>query len=680
MTFPYMTTMVITLAAISAATYLLRPFIPIAAPSKLAKASGDFVRAGARKRLPWRLLDAESFAEARRKDKPLLIVVSAGWSRMGRRADSAAFGSVDLDERLRQDFICVRVDVDENPEWLSALIPIDRAQIGIEPSFQIFMLDSSGRLINSLMHRSPKDRMDAGAILWFISRARRQSPTSDGHLQSSPGVEQALNVRSLFEAPIGTPDYQARISALESRIDPRYGGLVLNDFQFLEPEAWRFMLKMGEIGMLHRSLDPALASPLVDWLDGGFFRLANTPNWGEIEFDKVAIENASMMSFLVQMWRVSGDNFYRELAVRTFDCLAGPFQNAGLVRAYRAGDEMPNTRSHRSSFSPLALRGPLLQANFSPSERDWLRANFNLRVETNPQMVPTISNRSLLEHQGQLLESYLVRLRELAKSVEPVYGGEALLDVNATVCARMLDASMWLGDQARLNSAAALFEELAVFRAGGDEVIHSVRKDGKSVKYLGDYLSFADAALSYYIAFGRRETLDEGLAVLKRALVLYGTSQEGVLLNCQMEDLQPGPADAEVPNLTDEHGESTIAKAIRLLHAYGSLYPKQGLEQRSLAIMSQFSEVANHLRYRVLGFFASAFDLQEDLYALTIGKNAVALAHEVMQRSPTALVLPIHGGIRADTSRWKPGIYVVHRSKTTGPLDPEAARASLASR
>jgi hypothetical protein len=137
--YPAVTLLMTVLVIMWFAVYVCRQFIPPGAPNRLYGSHSDFLRAASTQRIPWWPLSSEAFAEARRRDKPIFLVISTAASFAARQADAQSFDNSEVIERLRQDFVCIRVDFSERPEWLSAILPVSRATEGFEPTFQIWI-------------------------------------------------------------------------------------------------------------------------------------------------------------------------------------------------------------------------------------------------------------------------------------------------------------------------------------------------------------------------------------------------------------------------------------------------------------------------------------------------------------------------------------------------------------
>lgn len=662
-----------------------RRVIPPGPPNRLAAEASDYLQAGAFQTVPWWPMGSEAFAEARRRDRPIFLLVSSGWSATGRLADATIFTNTDVVDRLKMDFVCIRVDASERREWVSAFLPVSRATLGFEPGFQIWILDPHQRVFDWALRETPDQKID---YAFMITQLRESKRLWEGLRSDSstlvPGVEQKADFEVLTQSPASTPDFQAHLLAIRRNANS-FGGFPVNRFQVLRASTWRYLMLLGETEILRATLEPVLFTPIVDWIDGGFFRLADGEDWKLVEFDKLARQNAEMMALLAAAWCRRQDPLYRSLVERTFDCLNKGFREGGLVRGYRIGDEGPDRRSARNSFSGQFLRGGTTESRFGAVERTWLAQHLGLDPVSNPLMVPYLPDRATFDRQRAELDEYLDRLRASKAEVDVRYGGARLLDVNAFVAARMFEVGRLLDDPKMLASGDDLYVRLGKFRAGVDDVVHSLEAQRTGARSLVDYVAYADAAMQRHLAFGDLRAVEEGTRILRRALEIF-TDRENDLPNFGLfEEVQPVPPDVRAPQLCDDTTESASGMAIRVLFQYAAVL--RCLPDRTAEGEAFFATAANWTRRlakpaaamgtRSSGYFCAAWMATRDRFAVVTGAGSVQTSRRLSVMAPTAFVTPLYGSLPERLS--KPGIYLWTKGTVTGPIGIDEAAARLTS-
>lgn len=664
--------------------YAGRKLIPPGPPNRLAVETSDYLQAGSTQSIPWWPIGSEALAESKRLNKPLLILVSATWSLSGREIDRVAFKDRDVVERMRQDFVCVRIDLTERREWASAYLPVQRAVIGFEPSFQIWFLDPDLKVFASAFRETPLQKLDVAFMISALRGARQRWLDIQSRTPNSiePGEEQSMDHALLTKSPaVDRIDFDRQVESAGRGASP-LGGFPVNQFQAVRPSVWRFLLMRGETEMLRATLDPVLLTPIVDWLDGGFFRIADGENWMRPEFDKIARQNAEMLALLAQVYTRRQDPLYLYVIRATYRALVNGFGSNGLIRGYRLGDEEEDGRSRRSSFSSPFLRGGLVEARFSRAERIWLAENLNLNPRDNPLMVPYVSNRKTFDEQCAKLETMLGLLRESKADVLPTYGSDEILDINAYVAARILEAGRILSDDEMIREGLRLRAQVTRFRVGTNDVVRSIKGDMFSVRCLTDYIAYADAALQDYCVSGNGTELADGAAVLDRALELYTDSESGLLDMSFFDYVKPVPANITGPQLCDDFIESSAAMAIRVLYQYSVLYRGKDLGKRfqesGSTMVRRLAMAAVKMGTRSAGYYCAAWQFERDRAALTVGKDDLRMVAQLSALAPsTAIIAPVRGDLCAEIASRGAGVYVLDKGSLSGPMSVEDAAERL---
>lgn len=673
--FSVVTGVVTFLALFGFALQLLAPRIPLPKPNSLADERSAYLRQGGHEQIDWIRMGPKAIAAARGRAVPIMLVMGTAWSRLGRILDRDVFSDGRTADYLDSHFVCARVDLDEEPEWRNAFLPLSRTSLGSLPELQIIFILPDGRLLGYYVPRAAREVIDADDFLnRIIAIVAAYEKGSGSETPGAPEPAQLNEVAAIKGA--GSPalaDTRGFAAVLEGLADQRNGGFPNGGTQRLWPYAWLFEALSGQKRTLKSSLGPVLRTGIVDWLDGGFFRMSDSLDWSGVHFDKLAVEQAAMIQMLAIAASQGGDPLARPIAERGFDSLLGEFMRNGLIRASRPGDEDARGRSERSSFTPREMWDLYWFGALSSRESDLARNALGLDVKRNRQMVVRA------ERPGQILTADVEEvIRKLRDSVErpAKFAGEGQLDVNGYCAARLIECARLWGDQKRLEKALELCDRLDQFRAA-DDVTH-VASTG-DYAYLGDYLAYADAKLQDFLASGRGRSLEDGAAVLRRAMVVFKGRSEGLF------DLGHGAAlGSPIPELVDNVGESATAQLIRLLDQYGRILKgdsrADGFSPMAYLVASKFAEIAEDAGLYASAFLCATLRLANEWHAFAAGPDAVNLANALYRLVPVQLVAPALGPVRPDIQRARPGIYLVRESQVVGPFSVEEAARRLGSR
>jgi len=678
--FPVAVLVVFLVVALAFAASLVRPFVPAPPPNLIATYAGDYLKQASDQQIEWHVADESAFSEARRLDRPVLLFIGVAWSQTARELDQDVLSTSDVQNYLSHNFICVRIDGNEAPAWVSAYLPISRAAIGIRPRFQIWALQPDGKLMGNINRRLPSSRLDQSNFLNdlirvhdFYTQLRQAGLSADMDAQQRADVAQIEST-----SPSANMDFGSMYQTVQQSTDTIDGGFALNGYQDLRPYAWQYLSACGDTRLFHNSLMPVLRSPAFDVLDGGFFQSARTLDRSLLEFDKSSMANSEMLCTLAQahdLFSDAGDRALCDYTMNaTFRSLSNEFiGSTGFLCAARIGDEQDNGRSLRSSITPQQLRNAL-----SPDDREWARKYLGLRVENNAQMIAYLASSDSISRVDS------IRTKLLAKAAAPTFTHGSFMDINATVAARMMQAGRLTGHRDFINYGSNLFSRLDNARVA-DTVPHDLEVPGRSGATLLDYLAYSDAALQDYLSSGRAPSLMNGWAVLQRGLSIYGGTVPGeyrIGLPPSSDLLPTAVATAQV---VDDLGESGSAKVVRLCTQYGRLLLNSGDKgDTALALLRTAYATENLLAQPMasvglsgVAFGCASADLVGDEYAIAVGPDAQQLADQLYALRPTRFVAAAFGPVRQDLANKAAGIYILRKGVPSGPFSVAQAASQL---
>ncbi|HVL39536.1 MAG TPA: DUF255 domain-containing protein [Fimbriimonadaceae bacterium] len=671
--FIVVTLTVTTLFVMGSAAKLVQPLIPPEATNPLALDDSEFMRQAGAHRVRWWPLERSTFNEARRQNRMVVLFIGTAWSKFARNMDTYVFPDRRVVSFLNRNALCIRVDTAQHPAWLNAFMPLTRAVAGSLEEAQVYILDSQGSVLDVFLKVRGETETGPAEFLDVLTRSRQrlEEVYEAQPDEVAPAAAHRSDVAALETPAAGVmPPFEDFDAFLSSAIHARYGGFPHGPgLQRLRPRALEYLLLRGEIAAFRRAFDPMLRSPIVDWVDGGFFRLSIRNDWSLIEFDKTAAGNAQMLGVLALAHALTGDPLYRRLAEDTFRFLDAELSRDGLVRAARVGDEQ-RRRSIAYSFSPRDLRDLRLYGSWSSADLDFARDALGLRVEHNPAMVVKVQDPAVLEHPS--FEHLLSSLRQVVRRRPVQYVEAVQLDINGVVADRMIYSGRLLGSQKMVEAGTRLFERLQVLRTSND-VFHALPG---ATPYLHDYLSFAGAALEHFLATGDDSILTTGFEVLQRAEFLFGQEQDAGAYRMFLNPPQLGLGPIAHFEVTDTHGESALAKMGRLQLAYAQLLSP---ETRAVGgqTFTRWAGIASRIGLSGAGFWCLSLIQHEAAAGFVVGPDAAERAARLSRDLPTRLISPAAGLVRPDIQLLGPGLYAEVRGEVLGPLSTEQMKRLL---
>jgi uncharacterized protein YyaL (SSP411 family) len=658
---------------------VLKPLIPRDRMNKLGKSEEEFLQQGEYDTVDWNEFGDEAFAEARKTSKPILLSIGAPCSCLGRSEDQDFFSDSQIARLLNQNFVCVRIDGLRHPDWLNAMLPFGRLYSHLDTGAQLWVVDPAGRLISSV--RAPVDDQRTNhndALESFVEARDKYQELEPRALEDDSELPQVTDMRMLASADLFlSPNYRGFLENLHQHTNAKFGGIEsFSGYQGVTPLAWKYQVMVGDSEGLHASLDPILSSPMTDLLDGGFYRVSNSDSPNLVEFDKMTIRNAEMLTLLVTVAKLENNAVYDALAHRTWDYLAKEAYRDGEFATCRVGDERADGRSDHSSFSPARLRRIMDSDDIS-----WCSQNLGMDPSINPHMTVFPRNLSVLLDGGERLERVLKIFRDASAKVPKKYAGLGRLDTGGACLARMLEAARIWGNADYMSFALDAADRAASF-VDTDGSLKPDLYDVTKTCLLPDYLAYADMELQYYLCTGRVMALETGLAKLREALDRFSTDQAGVYRLAPKTIGTPLVQHAEVPEIADNTHESCTGQIIRLCLAYGRLYGDspsgRELIKRAKEASGRFALITDKASTKAAGYYADSAMLDDNAYAIAVGPDAQRQADALVQKVPTRFVAPAFGELRQDLQRVRrSGIYVLHGQMTSGPFTVEQAAAAL---
>ena len=683
-------TLVLTLMTIfSMGMHFMVGKLPPPPPNRLSAETADFLQQGAGERVNWYPYGEIAFAEARRQDKPVLLAVGAPYSRFGRDLDRYVLSAKEVVNYLNRNFICVRVDLMEQPDWLNNYLPISRfqsinggpPQLFFTSGLQFWILDSQGRMYDLIARVAASQKIDRSQMVQLLSNARDQFAALRKGAPNAPdpGANQRHDLEVLQRQVTEAPNIPAVLTTLDATIDPVYGGFPSNGFQVPQPQALKLLLLTGRLHSFEHAAMPMLHTPIYDLLDGGFFRQSRGLDWSLVDFDKLAIPNAELAEDFASAYAMTGSGEYKFVASQTLQSLTTEFLQGTDFAGCRMGDDVPMNRSQRSSFPPIKLH----DAVGDRALRDWAYEALILDPRLNRQCVPIFNgdvSQQHLEKQNRVLDLFRAFSKE-----PPKFAAKGYANINAGVLARLIPTARLLNDRSKLDQLLMLFDSLPRFKSN-DDIVHLATGKMPEANYLVDYLTYADASLQAFLATGRLVYFQDGLAVLKRAIFLFHGNVPGEFFLAQRDADKLGPADIKAPEVIDNVGESCTAKIIRLCLSYQYLVDPtkdsssaDSLLETASRAARQYGGIANELGIHSSGMFCAAAMLQDDTHAIAVGPNSQALSDQLFRLTPQHFVGQAFGPLRPDLQKRAPGIYIVRGDDVKGPFDAGQAAVTLGS-
>jgi len=288
-------------------------------PNRLAGAASPYLRSHADNPVDWWAWGPEPFAEAARRDVPVLVSIGYSTCHWCHVMARESFSDPGLAEFLNEHFVAIKVDREEHAEVDSTYLAAAAAftenlgwplNVFVTPAGRAFFAGTYWPPKPAQGHPAFRQILDAVLDAW---RDRREEVERNGE-----AILEALSHRHAAE-PVAL-DFTRIVSELEQFEDTVSGGFG-GAPKFPVTPVLQFLLARASLGdaaaraLAERTLDAMASSPLRD-IDGGFFRYATRRDWSEPHYERMLYDNAQLLSAYALAGR-------REVAAGIADFLLG---------------------------------------------------------------------------------------------------------------------------------------------------------------------------------------------------------------------------------------------------------------------------------------------------------------------------------------------------------------------
>lgn len=595
--------------------------------NRLGGATSPYLLQHASNPVDWWPWGAEAFAEARRRDVPVLISVGYASCHWCHVMAHESFEDRDTAAMINEAVVAIKVDREERPDVDSVYMTATQAMTGQggwpmtvfatpdgEPFFcgTYFPREAFGRLVRAAAQAWRDERADlvgrGAAVVEAIGRSQGQGFTR---------VPGSITAELLDVAA----------QSLHGEYDPAYAGFG-GAPKFPPHMALLFLLRQYQRSGDARSLEivrdtcEAMArGGIYDQLAGGFARYSVDDRWIVPHFEKMLYDNAMLLRVYTNLWRLTGDALALRVARETAEFIArdlgtpdGGFASSldadtdgveGLTYAWTpeelvralgeddgafAADLFGVTRAGTFEHGRSVLRlARDIDAAAPELVRRWQDVRVRLRAARDQRPQPGRDDKVITAWTGWAVTALAEFAAMTSGPAAAVAGGLAVRAARVLADRHVVEG--------RLR------------RASRDGVV------GEPMGVLEDYGAAAEAFCAVHQLTGDGAWLDVADVLLDTALVRFADGEGGFHDTADdAERLVARPADP-----TDNATPSGASATVAALTAYGALTGEtRHLEAAEAALETIAPVIAKHPRYT--GYAAAVAE------ALISGPYEIAIA------------------------------------------------------
>jgi uncharacterized protein YyaL (SSP411 family) len=497
---------------------------------RLSTSTSPYLQQHADNPVDWWEWGPDAFAEARRRDVPILLSVGYAACHWCHVMAHESFEDPATADVLNDLMVNVKVDREERPDVDAVYMAAVQAMTGRGGWPMTVFLTPDGEPFFAGTYFPPEPRHGSASFLQVVQavstawRERRDEVT-----QAARSAVERLTAlaRSEEQGPAPSEDDLARaVQVLAGSFDPRHAGfggapkfppsmtmlhLVRHHVRTGDDDAW-FLAR--------RTLDAMARGGMYDQLSGGFARYSVDAAWVVPHFEKMLYDNALLLRAYVNAWRISGDPLHARIARETADFLLAELLTAegGFASSLDADSEGVEGRFY-------VWRPDELDEVLGPADGPW--AAQVLSVTAEGTFEDGASVLQLLADPDDLERLTQVRLRLRAardRRVRPTRDDKVVAAWNGLAITALAEAGRILQRPdllAAAERAADLLLAVHLVDDDGAVRLRRVSRDGAVGTPWGvleDYGCLAEGLLTLYMATGETSWFDLGAGLVDRAL------------------------------------------------------------------------------------------------------------------------------------------------------------------
>ncbi|MBL1105851.1 thioredoxin domain-containing protein [Streptomyces sp. 5-8] len=306
--------------------------------NRLAHETSPYLLQHADNPVDWWPWSAEAFDEARRADKPLLLSVGYSSCHWCHVMAHESFEDQDTADYLNEHFVSVKVDREERPDVDAVYMEAVQAATGQGGWPMTVFLTPDAEPFYFGTYFPPAPRHGMPSFRQILEGVRQAWSTRRDEVGEVAGkivrdLAQREIVRQAAEAP-GEQEPAQALLGLTREYDPQRGGFG-GAPKFPPSMVLEFLLRHhartgaeGALQMAQDTCERMARGGLYDQLGGGFARYSVDRDWVVPHFEKMLYDNALLCRVYAHLWRATGSDLARRVALETADFMVRELRTA----------------------------------------------------------------------------------------------------------------------------------------------------------------------------------------------------------------------------------------------------------------------------------------------------------------------------------------------------------------
>jgi len=627
--------------------------------NRLAGATSPYLLQHADNPVDWWPWSADAFAEARRRDIPVLLSVGYAACHWCHVMAHESFEDVETAQVVNALTVPVKVDREERPDVDAVYMEATQAMTGQGgwPMTVFCTPDGEPFYCGTYFPRPHFQRLVAAvAKAW---REQREDVVNQGR-----AVVEALGGGARLPAgqPLDAPILDAAAASLRNGFDATNGGFG-GAPKFPPSMVGEFLLRhharTGEpssLAMVRQTADAMARGGMYDQLAGGFARYSVDAAWVVPHFEKMLYDNALLLRLYTHLWRATSSPLARRVADETAAFLLRDLGTAegGFASALDADTDGEEGLTY--VWTPDQLT-EVLGADDGGWAADLLGVTPDGTFEHGTSVLQL---RRDPDDPARWERVRAALLAARAERPQPARDDKVVAAWNGLAIAALAEHGVLLSSKSSADGAVAA-AELLLERHLVDGRLRRTSRDGRvgdNAGVLEDYGCVAEALTVLHQATGEARWLEQAGALLDAVLEHFGDGAGGFYDTADdAERLVRRPQDP-----TDNATPSGASSAAGALLSYAALTGSSRHAEAAEAALAKVSAVAaQHARFAGWSCAVAEAALTGPLQIAVVGEGPAA---EALRRAAWASTSP--GAVVVAGAPDQPGVPLLAERPLVG--------------
>ncbi|ARP72031.1 DUF255 domain-containing protein [Streptomyces pluripotens] len=300
--------------------------------NRLAGVTSPYLLQHADNPVDWWPWTPEAFEEARRRDVPVLLSVGYSACHWCHVMAHESFEDDTTAAYLNEHFVSVKVDREERPDVDAVYMEAVQAATGQGGWPMSVFMTPDGEPFYFGTYFPPESRHGVPSFQQVLEGVRQAWATRRDEVGEVAGkivgdlAQREIGQHQAAEPP-GEPELAQALLGLTREYDPQRGGFG-GAPKFPPSMVLEFLLRHhartgaeGALQMVRDTCERMARGGIYDQLGGGFARYSVDRDWIVPHFEKMLYDNALLCRVYAHLWRATGSDIARRVALETADFL-----------------------------------------------------------------------------------------------------------------------------------------------------------------------------------------------------------------------------------------------------------------------------------------------------------------------------------------------------------------------